>query len=167
MDFLPLISALITGLISVITALTILRLQEWRHKKRMLKALYSEVESNLGLTGKILPLAEHFSKKDNGKDYKGTYFDLQHFYTYSYEDFRRSGYLLSLNHEARQELEEVYTLISSHNHQTDILREHKVDFSSHEATISSLFPRIGGYSERLEILKNKLKLLQEELRCYA
>ena len=92
--FSSLITALITGLISVFTAFIILRLQEQRNKKRMLNAVYSEVESNLSLAQKILPLAEHFSKKEKRKGYRGTYFDLQRLHTYSYEDFRRSGYLL-------------------------------------------------------------------------
>ena len=93
MDFL--FSSLITGLISVFTAFIILSLQEWRNKKRMLKAIYSEVESNSSLAEQILPLAEYLNKENKSKEYMGTFFDLQFLYNSSYEDFRRSGYLLS------------------------------------------------------------------------
>jgi len=44
------------------TAFIILRLQEWRNKKRVFKAFYSEVESNLSTAEKLLLLAESLSK---------------------------------------------------------------------------------------------------------
>lgn len=141
---------------------------DYREKKKIFKALYGEVESNLSLAQKVLPLAECFSGRDKTKTHMDiTYFDLQHLHTYSYEDFRRSGYLLSLNGKARELLEEVYELIFSHNHQTDTIRSQEVDYSSYVAMVATIAPRTGGYSERLKILIEKLKLLREELKPYA
>lgn len=160
-----LISALVTGLISVSTAVAILRLQEWRNKKRMLKALYSEVEGNFATAEKVLPLVDSFT--DKTKKPIGTKSDLQNLHTHSYEDFRRSGYLLSLNEKARQLLEEVYGLIFCHNDQTDRLKNQELEFSSPQALMLSLIPRVGGYKERLEKLIQKLKLSKEELKSYV
>jgi hypothetical protein len=154
---LELFGYIISGIVSVSTAIIILRLQSWFSKKQAFKALYGEIESNLSLAQKVLPLAIYFSKKDKREEYtSSTYFDLKPLYTYCYEDFRRSGYVSSLNQNARELLQEVYELITSHNYQTEILRSQKI--------LESIFPRIGGYSERLEILIDKLKLLREQLR---
>jgi hypothetical protein len=147
-----LISSLASGFISVSTAIFILRLQEWRNKKKTFKALYSEVEGNLNIAQKLLPMAESISS--NSGQFIGTVFDLQRFHAYCYEDFRRSGYLLSLHDEARQLLEEVYELIFSHNRQTDV-------------QVFELIPRLGGYSERLRTLIEKLKELKEHLRPHV
>jgi hypothetical protein len=160
MDFL--ISSLITGLISVFTAFIILGLQEWRNKKKLLQAVHSEIGSNLSLAKKITPLAEYISASDKTKECKGTKFDLQSFHVSSYESFRLSGHLLSLKQKTRELLEEVYVLISSHNSQTEMLKNQQIDFSSYEAIIATLAPRIGGYVERLKVLTEKLQLLQDE-----
>jgi hypothetical protein len=159
-------SALITASASILTAIIILQLQNLFSKKKIFKALYGEVESNLSLAQKILPLAEHFTQKKEKEKHLGTYFDLQRLYTYSYEDFRRAGYLLSLDSKTRELLEEVYELIFSHNYQTERIRSREIDLSSYEASILSLIPPIGGYSERLKRLIEKLKLLEQELKPY-
>ena len=57
-----LISSLASGFISVSTAIFILRLQEWRNKKKTFKALYSEVEGNLNIAQKLLPMAESITQ---------------------------------------------------------------------------------------------------------
>ena len=163
-----LLGFIISGIVSVFTAIIILKLQAWTSKKKIFKALYGEVEGNLILAKTVLPLAEYLSGRDETKADMGiTYFDLQRLYIYSYEDFRRSGYLLSLNGKARELLEEVYELIFSHNYQTDTIRRQEIDYSSYVAMIATIAPRIGGYLERLKILIDKLKLLREELKSYV
>ena len=152
-----LISALVSGLISVSTAVIILRLQEWRNKKRLFRALYNEVEDNLSIAKAILPHVESISSL--GKRYvvtgsvDKTVFDLQYFRTYCHQDFRRSGYLLSLHEKARQLLEEAYELIFSHNLQTRMFLHEPI-------------PRSKGYSERVKILIDKLRQLKKELKPY-
>jgi len=163
-DFL--ISSLISALISVFTAVIILSLQEWRSKKRVLKAVYGEIVGNLRLVKKLIPLAKSFSSKDGFIEQKSTVFDLQSLHVSSFETLRLSGHLLSLNQKTRDLLEEVYKLISSHNSQTEMLISHKIDFSSPQTLIGTLAPRIGGYIERLEVLREKLQSLQEEFRRY-
>jgi hypothetical protein len=164
MDFA--LASLISALISVSTAIIILSLQERRNKKRILKAVSGEIGSNLSLVKRLLPLAESLSSKYGFVEYKSTIFDLQSLYVSSYEDFRLSGYLLSLNQKTRELLEEVYKLIFSHNSQTEMLRSQQIDFSSPQTLVGTLAPRIGGYLERLQVLAEKLQLLQEEFRRY-
>jgi len=164
MDLLPsLVGAFITGLISISTAFIILKLQEWRNKKRVFKAFYSEVESNLSTVKKLLPLAESL-----GKTVKSvvTKFDLQNLYIASYEELRRLGYLLSLNEKVRALTEEVYGLISCHNNQTNELMNQQFNFSNPKALMLSMIPRLGGYKERLEELVQKLGVLKEELKSH-
>ena len=102
------LSVFITAAISVFTAIIILQLQNRIHKKKTFNALRSEIESNLSLAKKILPLVENISREGSKKEHMGTVSDLQRLHTYSYEDFRRAGYLLSLNRKAKELLEEVY-----------------------------------------------------------
>jgi len=163
-----LLGYVISGMVSVFTAIIILKLQAWTSKKKIFKALYSEVESNLSLAQKVLPLTEYFNRKDEPKAHKSiTYFDLQRLHIYSYEHFRRSGYLLSLNEKSRKLLEEAYELIFPHNYQTGTIRSQEIDYSSYPAMVATIAPRVGGYSERLKILIDKLKLLREELKPYV
>jgi hypothetical protein len=152
MDFI--LTSLVSALISVFTAFAILGLEEWRNKKKLLRALNAEIGSNLSLVKKLLTTSENL---------KGTVFDLQSLYVSSYEDFRRSGHLLSLNQETRELLEEVYKLTYSHNSQTEVMKNQQIDFSSTIAMIGTLAPRSGGSSERLKALAVKLQLLQQQL----
>jgi hypothetical protein len=143
-------SAFITGLVSVITAIVILWLQRHDTKRRIINALYNEIDCNLNLAQKLLQIAEAF--ESHGRHHQHTYFDLEHFYSNSYEDFRRSGYFkFSGMSSSKQLLEEVYRLISSHNTQTDIIIHG--DFP----------PRTRGYSDRIKMIIEKLQILKKEL----
>lgn len=160
---------IVSSIVSVLAAIIILSLQSWINKRRVFKAFYSEIESNLNSVQRILPLAEQFTKKGTKRKYTDksiTYFDLQCLYTYSYEEFKRAGYLLLLNKETRELLEETYRLISSHNYQTEKVKGREIDFSSLQAMKLSIFPRFGGYTERLKKLIEKLKLLKEKVGHY-
>jgi len=53
-------SAFITGLVSVITAIVILWLQRHDTKRRIINALYNEIDCNLNLAQKLLQIAEAF-----------------------------------------------------------------------------------------------------------
>jgi hypothetical protein len=156
---------IISGIVSVFTVVIILSLQSWINKKRVFKAFYSEIESNLNSAQRILPLAEQFTKRKY-TDKSITHFDLQCLHTYSYEEFKQAGYLLLLNKETRELLEETYTLISSHNYQTEKVKGREIDFSSFQAMELSILPRFGGYAERLKKLIEKLKLLKEKVGRY-
>lgn len=160
---------IVSGLVSVFTAIIILSLQSRINKKRVFKAFYSEIESNLNSAQRILPLAEQFTKQGTKRKYTDksiTHFDLQCLHTYLYEEFKRAGYLLLLNKETRELLEETYTLISSHNYQTEKVKDREIDFSSLQAMKLSILPRFGGYTERIKKLIEKLKLLKEKVRRY-
>lgn len=131
---------------------------DYRERKKIFKALCSEVECNLNTAKKLLPIAQSIGESRISRAIgTSTIFDLQRLHTHSYEDFRRSGHLLSLKVETRLLLEEVYELIFSHNNQTNTITHQEI------SDILSLIPRIGGYSERLETLTKKLELLKNKL----
>lgn len=149
MELLELIfTAFVTGIISVITAIVILWLQRRENRRRIIYALYNEIDCNLNLAQKLLPIAKTFEL--SRKNHQYTYFDLEYFYNNSYEDFRHSGYF-KFSGQSKQLLEEVYRLISSHNTQTDIIIHG--DFP----------PRTRGYPERIKKIIEKLQSLKKEL----
>lgn len=151
MEILELVfTSFVTGIISVVAAVVILWLQRRGDRKRIIYALYNEIDNNLDLAQELLPISETFDcPRDNSQH---TYFDLKHFYNSSYEDFRRSGYS-KFSRKIKQLLEEVYRLISAHNIQTDCIIH------------GGFPPRTGGYSVRIKIMIEKLQFLKKELMC--
>jgi len=104
--------SIVQGLISVSTAFIILKLERWYDKRKHFKALYGEVEVNLNIAENLVSLAESIGSR--GGERLGTVFDLQLFHVNCFEEFKSSGYFITLDEKTRKSVE-VYELISSHN----------------------------------------------------
>lgn len=155
--------SIIQGLISVSTAFIILKLERWNNKRKNFKALYGEVEINLNIAENLVPLVKSIGSR--GRNHSGTIFDLQLFHVNCFEEFKRSGYFITLDENIRKLVEEVYEQISSHNYQTNDLHSPTSPAEILELAKHRIPPplRTGGYSERLTSLIPKLKDLRDKL----
>lgn len=156
--------SIIQGLISVSTAFIILKLERWYDKRKHFKALYGEAEVNLNIAENLVPLAESIGSR--GRERLGTVFDLQLFHVNCFEEFKRSGYFITLDEKTRKSVEDVYEQISSHNRQTNtlLMRQGEILDLVKQGIPPAL--RTGGYSERLTSLIPKLKDLRDNLRVH-
>jgi len=151
------LSFILGAVATVLSAFVILYGKEWMDKKRLLKSLYGEVEDNLALAKNVLPKVKSFSSRFGS----ASVFDLQRLHTYSYQDVRRSGYLLSLPKDVRLLLNETYELIFAFNRQTEA-NIYSTPFVP--GTLSPMPPRTAGYLEKLEKIIQNLKVLTKVMR---
>jgi len=121
---------------SVAIAFTIFRLQRNAERRKLFKALYSEIGLNRSIA------KEQVGKPD-------LVFDLSPFYTLAYQNIRATGELLALPRVLRQQLEEAYEMIYAHNRQLPAAME--------------ILPRNRGFYEGAGKIAKKLESLQKEM----